>query len=767
MKAVNKKKSRRGVLSGLKNKAIQRFIVGLITVTIAAVIVENGAAPKKYRLEVGESSKYDITAPRDIVNVLLTEKLASEAASNVPPVMVRLDDVPIDIINTLNEFIDYIESARQKTGSLYGQGTDIVNGGIEGMTEQETAAVDYLTLKLGELGVKITADQAGFLLKTATEEEMGRFETLLISTVSEVMKSEVNADNLPDKTEYIQNVFQISDLPQELKDLGGFTAKALLRPNSVIDEEATRIARDEAYEAALENKQIIPEGSRIISFGDIVTEDKLEVLRELNLLETEGFDYRFAAGILAVVLMLSFLLIWYIRTFCGKVMPGTKEIVLMCVIILLTLLAAWVLEPVSPLLIPVFIAPMLITIFLDLRLGLVVNTMLSFTVWLITNGDQQFLYIAMIGGTASAFIVNGANQRSRLSVSGLVLAVINSMVTACMGLMSKSDLRNIAYNAALVSINGMLSTIFTIGVLPIFESIFNIVTPLKLLELANPNQPLMKRLLLEAPGTYHHSLMVGNLAEAAAEAINANALLARVGAYYHDVGKLKRPGFFKENQLSDNPHERMTPNLSTMVITSHTTDGMAIAEKYKVPQAVRDIISQHHGTTLVAYFYHKAKNGDQGENVREEDFRYPGPKPATKEAAVVMLADSVEAAVRSAAEKTEDKIETIVRNIIKDKLDDGQLDLCDLTLKELDLIVKSFIHIFGGYFHEREEYPEVKARKEIDKSEWDPVVQRVSRTKNTSSRASEDVHAEQQGTGTGADDPLAFREAGKVEKQQA
>jgi len=635
------------------------------------------------------------------------------------------------------------------------------------MTEQETAAADYLILKLDELGVKITADQAGFLLKTATDEEMGKFETLLISTVSEVMKSEVNADNLAEKTLYIQNIFQISDLPQELKDLGGFTAKALLRPNSEIDEEATRIARDEAYEAALENKQIIPEGSRIISFGDIVTEDKLEVLRELNLLETEGFDYRFAAGILAVVLMLSFLLIWYIRVFCSKVMPGTKETVLMCVIILLTLLAAWLLEPVSPLLIPVFIAPILITIFLDLRLALIVNTMLSFTVWLIANGDQQFLYIAMIGGTASAFIVNGANQRSRLSVSGLVIAAINSLVTACMGLMSKSDLRTIAYSAALVSINGMLSTIFTIGVLPIFESIFNIVTPLKLLELANPNQPLMKRLLLEAPGTYHHSLMVGNLAEAAAEAIGANALLARVGAYYHDIGKLKRPGFFKENQLSENPHERMTPNLSTMVITSHTTDGTEIAEKYKVPQAVRDIISQHHGTTLVAYFYHKAKNGDPRGSIKEEDFRYPGPRPATKEAAVVMLADSVEAAVRSAAEKTEDKIETIVRNIIKDKLDDGQLDLCDLTLKELDLIVKSFIHIFGGYFHEREEYPEVKVRKEIDKSEWDPVVQRVSGMKNASCQAAEDARAEQQETGTGADDPLTVREAGEVEKQHA
>jgi putative nucleotidyltransferase with HDIG domain len=318
---------------------------------------------------------------------------------------------------------------------------------------------------------------------------------------------------------------------------------------------------------------------------------------------------------------------------------------------------------------------MLITILLDLRLGVIVNILLSLTISIITNGDPEFLYTAIIGGTIAAFIVTGANQRSRLSASGLVIAVMNAAIVASIGLINKSSLATIANNAVIVAVNGMLSTIFTIGILPFFESTFNIITPLKLLELANPNQPLMKKLLMEAPGTYHHSLMVGNLAEVASEAISGNALLARVGAYYHDVGKLKRPNFFKENQLSDNPHDRMTPNLSTLVITSHTSDGAEIAEKYKVPLAVRNIISQHHGTTLAAYFYYKAKKGDKGDNIKQEDFRYQGPRPSTKEAAVVMLADSVEAAVRSMVEKTEGKMEGLIRKIIKDKLDDGQLDL--------------------------------------------------------------------------------------------
>lgn len=706
--------------------------------------------------------------------MLLTEKLAAEAAERVPPVMLRLVDVPIDIINAVNEFTDHIEAARQDIAGLYGQPADPGSEDADGLTERDIAAeAGSLVTKMDELGISFSDEQLRFLLISAGDDETDKFEALLKSTISEVMKSEVNISNLADKAGYIQSAFQNSDLPQELRDMGGITARALLKPNSVIDEAATKAAREEAYNAALENKQIIEEGTRIISYGDIVTEDKLAVLRELNLLETEGFDYGYAAGILVLVLMLSFLLILYILNFCGRVIPGTKETILLCVIILLTLVSAWLLKPVSSLLIPVFIAPMLITIMLDLRLGLIVNALLSFAILLITNGDQQFLYVAMIGGTASAYIVHGANQRSRLSASGLAIAGISSLVVACMGLMYKSDLRTIAYNAALVTVNGLLSTIFTVGVLPIFESIFNIITPLKLLELTNPNQPLMKKLLLEAPGTYHHSLMVGNLAEAAAEAINGNALLARVGAYYHDVGKLKRPNFFKENQLSENPHDRMTPNLSTLVITSHTTDGTEIAEKYNVPLAVREIINQHHGTTLVAYFYHKARNRGQGENIREEDFRYPGPKPATKEAAVVMLADSVEAAIRSAPEKTEGKIETIVRNIIKDKLNDGQLDICDLTLKELDLIARSFIHIFSGYFHEREEYPEVKLRKETDKAEWDPAVLRLRSAGK--SRESQPDNEAQPGL-TDSDTPVAApmdddavmtgREAGKFGEKQ-
>jgi putative nucleotidyltransferase with HDIG domain len=246
-----------------------------------------------------------------------------------------------------------------------------------------------------------------------------------------------------------------------------------------------------------------------------------------------------------------------------------------------------------------------------------------------------------------------------------------------------------------------------LGLLPYMEILFGITSPVRLLELANPNEPLLKRLLIEAPGTYHHSIMVGNLAEAAAQVVNADPLLVRVGAYYHDIGKIKRPYFFVENQMGrENPHKKIAPSLSTLIITSHVRDGLEQAREHKLPAGVQAIIEQHHGSSLVAYFYQQALEGDRAELVTEADFRYDCPKPQTKEAALVMLADSVEAAVRSLQKPTPSRVEAMARKIIKERLHDGQLDECDLTFKDLSTITATFIQVLGGIFHSRIEYPE-------------------------------------------------------------
>ena len=251
------------------------------------------------------------------------------------------------------------------------------------------------------------------------------------------------------------------------------------------------------------------------------------------------------------------------------------------------------------------------------------------------------------------------------------------------------------------------SAILTIGLLPILEGAFDVVTTLKLLELSNPNNPLLKKLLMEAPGTYHHSMLVANLAEMAADEVGANSVIARIGAYYHDIGKITRPYFFKENQLTnENPHDNINENLSAMIIISHVKDGVEMAKEYNLPEMIIDIIKQHHGTTLVKYFYYTARNkSDNPDDIKEEDFRYKGPIPNTKESAIIMLADSTEAAVRSINDPTTKKLEEMINNIVDDKVKLGQLDNCELTLKDLSKIKECFLRALNGIYHKRIEYP--------------------------------------------------------------
>jgi hypothetical protein len=721
LRVKNKKqKSRNKLLKNfLKNKSLHRAIICLVTIFLAFLLVESSAAPKRYKLALGEKSNYDIMAPRDIENTMLTAELAEKASDAIAPIMKRLENVPLDVLNKTDEFINVIKNCRQSVDkNLQEQGISERNRNYnEILALEQEKAVKELEQRKTEYGVSLSGEQVNYLITEMSNDELEAFDKITREYVSSIMKEDIDAGNLAGKINLLQKMYRDSELPQELKNIGSGMAEVFLVPNSVVDQEKTDEKKAEAYNAAMENKQIIQEGTRILSYGDIVTQDKLEVLKELDLLETGKPDYAFAGGILAVIILLAATLILYMIFFCRDLLSSRKNSILISAAVLLVLLIAWIICPLNPYLIPVFMIPMLISILLDIRLGVVINLLVSLAIAFMTGGNQAFLYASVIGGTFAAFVVSGANQRSRISISGVAVAIVNAIVVACIGLINKSALMSIAEKALFVSVNGMLSTILTIGTLPFFESVFNIITPLKLLELSNPNHPLIKRLLLEAPGTYHHSLMVGNLAEVATEAINGNALLARVGAYYHDVGKLKRPSFFKENQISDNPHDKMSPSLSTLIITSHTSDGVEIAEKYKIPEAIRDIISQHHGNTLVAYFYYKAKKADKDDIIKQEDFRYQCSRPTSKEAAVVMLADSVEAAVRAMPDKTEGKIEGLVRKIIKDKLDDGQLDLCDLTLKDLDTVARSFMRVFDGYFHERTEYPEIKKPRVIDEND--------------------------------------------------
>lgn len=334
--------------------------------------------------------------------------------------------------------------------------------------------------------------------------------------------------------------------------------------------------------------------------------------------------------------------------------------------------------------------------------------------------EQQFptVVVVFIGGLVGVFACRQVNRRSDFGAAGLLVGASSAIAALATGLLEGLPIYPaIATNAAYAFGSGLLAAVVTIGVLPFLEQFFGLITPIKLLELASPAHPLLRRLQLEAPGTYHHSLMVANMAEAAAEAVGADALLARVGTYYHDIGKLRRPAFFVENQGGiDNPHDKMTPSLSALTVSAHVRDGTDLAREYGLPQPVADFIPQHHGTALLTYFYHQAL--ERGDPLDEFAFRYEGPKPQTPEAAVVMLADAAEAAVRSLNRPTPDRLEDVVRRIIRDKLEDGQLDECGLTFRDLGRIAAAFVRILAGVLHPRLEYPDLEgelARRRRDR----------------------------------------------------
>ena len=708
------KESYGGLKTYFKDKRIQRILIAVITILVAYAIVLNGATPKKYKLKLGEKSEYDITAPRDIKNTILTEQNARKIAEAEVGDMKEIRNASIEVINKTVDFISLIEKYRKNADKKIKQtlNANDENYDMKALNIRKEEASN-LNKELEELDIVLSYDQVLFFVANATEDDVQSFGTLLRELVADIMEQDVTEDNLSQKIVQMQNSILSSNLKQEIKNCGLILSKYLIKPNRTINAEDTRAKKELIYELALndpDNIVMIKKGDRILSKGDIVTEDKIKILEELNWLETTGkIDYAFAAGIFIIVFLVSLLLILYMNNFCKKVFNNRNDLILLSLLILVILITARMVFEISTLTIPIFLATALISILLDLRLAIIVNFLLTITISIMTNGEIKFMILGTISGAFTAFIVSKTSyHRNSLSMGGLIIGIINVLTIVSVDLIGKYPPKTIVYESIIVMLNGFLSIVLTIGLLPYLEVAFNIVTPIRLLELSNPNHPLLKRLLIEAPGTYHHSLMVGNLAEAGAEAVGGNALLARVAAYFHDIGKLKRPSFFMENQMDGNPHDKMTANLSTLVITSHIHDGVEIAKRYRIPQVIRDIIIQHHGTTLVAYFYHKAKNVEKDDLVDEANFRYDGQKPSTKEAAVVMLADSVEAAVRSMPDKTEGKIEGFIRKIIKDKFDDGQLDQCNLTFKDLDNIAKAFMKVFGGYFHAREEYPDVK-----------------------------------------------------------
>jgi len=495
---------------------------------------------------------------------------------------------------------------------------------------------------------------------------------------------------------------------------------ACIKANMVIDQEATDAAREAAREAV--EPVVYKQGQNIVVRGEgRITANQLAMLSTLGLLSSGEVDMNIYSGsaLLVVLVMVGMLLLlrWYPHS---HVMNDTDRLLLMFTVFLVSLALCVLARLINAYLVTIVLCALLMTALLGLAPGVICTAALSVLVAALAAGGSEeytekavvILITGLLSGTASALMMNHRGSRLWVLVSGLCGCAVNFAAIMAIGLMTNNELTRSLTNSLWLMGGTLIGTLLCIGLQPLLEMIFNLPTPMKLMELSNPNQPLLRRLLLEAPGTYHHVTIVASLAEAAAEAIGANPLLARVGGYYHDIGKLKRPSYFTENQLGGvNAHDHTDPYVSAAIITSHTRDGVALAKAYRLPDAVQNIIAEHHGNTPVWFFYHKALQMADGNPVDINTFRYDGHPPTTKESAIVMICDTIEAAVRTMKNPTTEGIEEFIVKLVRGKLEDGQLNDCPLTLQDIDRICAAATQVLVGVFHERIEYPDLDVTK--------------------------------------------------------
>ncbi|KZL93890.1 HD family phosphohydrolase [Clostridium magnum] len=671
-----------------------RIIIFVLTFIFIYSVLVTSLVTKKYSLKEGDIARVDIKAPREVKDELSTEARTQQAVDSVPIQYNKRTEVKTETIDRLNSFFLALSQIKDLSIDDKEKVQKLKNNGEVSLSDD-----DYSTLiKISKDELKILQD---FLVKTMSDI----YDNNNISDNSQ----KDNQEDIKKAQESILLKVNSSKLSKSLKEISSTLGYSLITPNFFYDKEKTEELKKDAIRRVA--PVMIKKDQIIIKEGEPVTKNQIDILKSLGLLNNNSrFQWYIYICLIVLILLVMFIQWFYLFRYHSDIYYDAKKLIMINILNCIAILLARSLSIISPFLIPLACIPMIFTLLVNYRVSLIISVLNCILISGAVEFSIEITILSIVNAIFGSIILKKMQQRNDILYASLYIVAINIILTFSLGFLLSNNGVDVANKTLFAGIASVVSGVLTIGFLPFFESTFDIVTTIKLLELSNPNNPLLKRLLIEAPGSYHHSILVGNLAEVAAEVVGGNPVLARVSAYYHDVGKIKRPYFFKENQLGkDNPHSKITPNLSTLIITSHVKDGVELAKEYKIPKSIIDIIEQHHGTTLVKYFYITMKNSsERPEDIKEEDFKYPGPIPDTKESAIIMLADSVEAAVRSINDPTKGKIEEMVNNIIKDRLNEGQLDNCDLTLKDLNKIREAFLKVLTGIYHERIEYPEDK-----------------------------------------------------------
>jgi len=649
----------------------------LITLTL---IWEPGAS--RVNLKEGDVSPYDVRSPRKIsyVSQVLTERAKAQAAASVGEIY----DPPDPYV------------ARRQLAKA-----SAVLNFIEAVRSDPYASLDEKRLWLGAMeGVSVTEEVISVLL-SLPESRWEAISREVLSVLERAMRNEIRESRLPEVRRTIPAMVSWELDKDEVKVVTNLAGN-LISPNSFPNPEKTEEAKKIAQESVKPIVRSLEKGEVIVRAGDVVGPLEVEAIEALGLNRNPFDPYRLT-GAVALASTVTLGLAFYFSRF---------QPYFLLIFTFFLALARFMASGQSFIsyLFPIASCAALLSLNAGREVAVAGTLALSILSGYMAGGSLELVGYWLASASFFLLALGKGDKVNLYLKAGLASALGGLGVILAFRLPWESfNPLELTFVAGASALNGLISVILTLGASFILGSFLGFVTPLHLVEISRPTHPLLQLLLLKAPGTYHHSLLVASIAEQAAERIGANALLTRVGAYFHDIGKSLHPYFFAENQLGGvNAHRSLDPRTSARIIISHVKDGLDLAKKYRLPRQIQDFIAQHHGTDITPYFYHeecKLKNG-----VIEDDscFRYPGPRPQTKETAIVMLADSCEAAVRAAKPSSPEEIEKIVRKIVKEKLERGELDESGLTLKEVEEIRKAFVAALQGVFHPRIQYPEVE-----------------------------------------------------------
>ncbi len=695
-----------------QNIILVLLLAGILIFTLAALMIPNLSNKIDSQISAGEVASREIVAPRSLTYTsdILTENQKEAAADSVAAIYSPPDTtIARDQLERLRATLAYINSVRADTFATNEQKLADLSALEEIDLDQETA---QSILDLSDSRWQAVQQEA-------------------IVVLEQVMRATIREDRLDSARDNVPTLVSLS-LPEDQAAIVSELVTGFVTPNSLYSEVLTETARQQAIDAVTPVERSFVQGQTILLRGQIISETDLEALEQFGLVKTQTrWQDLVSAAALAILTLVYFLIYLSRNSKLAEDLPGLSVIIILFIVFLVGGRFVITSQSVFPYIYPLAAFSLIVASLFGTKTALVFTLPLCILYAYDTPNAYELILVNLLGSYSGVFALGAARRMTAFFWAAALIAFAEIMVIIAFRVpQPNADLINIAALVGIALVNGIAASSLTVLLQYVIAQVLGMTTALQLMEISRPDHPLLQFILRNAPGTYQHSLQVANLAEQAAEIIGADTLLTRVGAIYHDSGKALNPFFFIENQLPGmkNPHDSLDPISSAQMIIRHVPDGVELARKYRLPRRIQEFVEEHHGTMITRYQYAKAieaAGGDESQ-VDETQFTYPGPRPRSRETAILMLADGSEARVRAERPENEEELRKVIQSVVEHRLSSGQLDETDLTLRDLDNLIDSFTTTLRGIYHPRIEYPDLKKQIQA-KSEEGPTVPIISR----------------------------------------